>query len=335
MTSKLVRDPIGYLLLAMTIGATVVQLHAADISKPEFDPEAKKIQLHAGYTLGPDDVITVRGMHAYEIVDKPIRVEANGNVTLPLIGPLRAGGLTIEQFQSDLNDRLKNFYVEPQVSVTVTEFRSQPISILGAVANPGTHQLQGRKTVLEMLSMVGGVRNDAGPVLKITRQMQWGPIPLPGATVDESGEFSVAELNLSDLFEAKRPVNNILVRPLDVISIPSSAVIYVIGEVKKSGGFALGSRSSLSVLEALSMAEGFQAKASPKNARILRLKTSSDRQRTEIPVNMSRILAGKAADVPLERDDILFIPNSAARSAALRSVEAAVQIGTGLVIWRR
>src|SRR5262249_43176265 len=153
------------------------------------------------------------------------RVEANGNVTLPLIGPLRAGGLTIEQFQSDLNDRLKNFYVEPQVSVTVTEFRSQPISILGAVANPGTHQLQGRKTVLEMLSMVGGVRNDAGPVLKITRQMQWGPIPLPGATIDESGEFSVAELNLSDLFEAKRPVNNILVRPLDVLSIPSSAVI--------------------------------------------------------------------------------------------------------------
>src|SRR5262245_60156308 len=95
-----------------------------------------------GYVLGPDDQFTVRGMHADEIVDKPYRIEANGAVTLPLLGQMPAGGLTIEQFQTDLTKRLKRYYFEPQISVSVTEFRSQPVSVLGAVGSPGVHQLQ-------------------------------------------------------------------------------------------------------------------------------------------------------------------------------------------------
>jgi polysaccharide export outer membrane protein len=277
----------------------------------------------------------VRGMHADEVVDKPFRIEADGNISLPMVGSLRAGGLSIERFQADLTERLKQFYQEPQISVSITDFRSQPVSVVGAVANPGIHQLQGRKTILELLSMVGGVRGDAGPVLKITRRIEWGPIPLEGGHPDESGEFSLAELNLRDLLDAKRPTENIAVRPMDVISVPASAIVYVIGEVRKSGGFVLGSRSSLSALEALSLAEGFQPKAAPKNAKVLRTSTTPDRQRTEIPVNLSKILAGKAPDMALKPDDILYVPNSAAKTATMRTVEAAVQIGTGLVVWRR
>jgi polysaccharide biosynthesis/export protein len=299
------------------------------------DDGASAQQLRSTYIVGPDDLIIVRGMHADEVVDKPFRVEANGNISLPLVGHLRAGGLTIEQFEADLTGRLKRFYKDPQISVSVSDFRSQPVSIVGAVANPSVHQLQGSKTVLEILSLVGGVRSDAGPVLKITRRMEWGPIPVEGAHVDETGEFSIAELNLRDLLDAKRPSENILVRPLDVISIPASAIVYVIGEVKKSGGFVLGPRSSLSVLEAVSLAEGFQPKASPRNAKILRTTMGADKHRIEIPINLQKILAGKAPDMPLQPDDILLVPNSAARNAALRSMETALQIGTGLVIWRR
>ncbi|MGH9629519.1 MAG: polysaccharide biosynthesis/export family protein, partial [Bryobacteraceae bacterium] len=277
--------------------------------------------------------------HADEVVEKPFRIEANGSITLPLVGSLRAGGLTIEQFQAHLTERLKEFYFDPQVSVAVSEFRSQPVSVLGAVASPGTHHLKGSKTVLEVLSMVGGVRGDAGPVVKITRRIEWGAIPLEGVQVDASGQFSVAELNLKDLLESKRPTQNINVRPLDVISVPAADVIYVIGEVKKSGGFALGLRPTMSLLEAVSMAEGFQPRASPQKAKILRPNALGDRQRTEIRVNIGKILAGKAPDVALRPNDILFVPSSAAKTVALRSAEAALQVGTGLatglVIWRR
>jgi polysaccharide export outer membrane protein len=134
---------------------------------------------------------------------------------------------------------------------------------------------------------------------------------------------------------AKRPTENIQVRPFDVISVPESPIVYVIGEVKKSGGFVLGSRTSMSVLEALSLAEGLQPRASPKSAKILRVSGAAHGTRSEIPVNVGKIMAGKAADVALLPDDILVIPDSAAKNAALRSVETALQIGTGLVVWRR
>jgi polysaccharide export outer membrane protein len=296
--------------------------------------EASAQQLRATYTLGPEDLIIVRGMHADEVIDKPFRVEADGNISLPMVGHMRAGGLSIEEFQAALTDQLKRFYKDPQISVNISEFRSQPVSVGGAVTHPGVLQLQGSKSILEILSMVGGVRPDAGPVVKITRAVEWGPIPVEGSHLDETGKFSLAELSLRDLMSAKRPAGNILVRPHDVISVPTSAIVYVLGQVKKTGGFVLGSRPSLSVLEAISMAEGLNPRAAPKNARILRIPEKPGERREEIAVDVKKIFAGKAPDIALRGDDILYIPTSVVKSAALRSIEAGVSIGTGLMIYR-
>ncbi len=243
-------------------------------------------------------------------------------------------GLTIEQFQAELTRRLKHYYFEPQISVSVTEFRSQPVSVLGAVGHPGVHQLQRRTNLAEMLSLVGGLRPDAGPVLKITRRVERGPIPLENAHLDETGRFSVAEVNVKDLMDASRPSENIEVRPNDVVSVPTSATVYVIGEVKRSGGFVLGSRPRLTVLEALALAEGLQPRAAAKNARILRSGSPDSTTRTEIPLNISKIMAGKQEDIALLPNDILYIPVSKAKSTAMRTLETALQIGTSLVIWR-
>jgi polysaccharide export outer membrane protein len=291
--------------------------------------------MRSTYVLGTDDQVIIRAMHAEEISDKPFRIEANGYVSMPLVGRMRAASLTIEQFEADLTERLRKFYVDPQISVSISEFLSQPVSVVGAVVSPGVHQLQGRKTMLELISMVGGLRGDAGPIIKVTRQREWGRIPLPNAHEDPSGQFNVAEVNVKDLIEAKNPAENILICPKDVITVPASAIVYVIGEVKKAGGFVLGPRPTMSVLEAVSMAEGFQPRAAPQKSRILRRLKVTDTSRTEIPVNVRGILAGKTADVQLRPDDILFIPNSMAKNAALRGAETAIQIGTGLVIWGR
>src|SRR6266699_971417 len=130
------------------------------------------------YVLGPDDQIMIQGLHADEIVNKPVRVDQNGEVKLPLVGVLHAGGLTVRNFESELNHSLAKYVRDPEMSVSITEPRSQPVAVAGAVNSPGVHQIQGRKSLVEMLSLAGGLRTDAGYSVQITRQMEWGILPL-------------------------------------------------------------------------------------------------------------------------------------------------------------
>src|SRR5689334_20908072 len=155
------------------------------------------------YVLGPDDVIGIRVADAEEISDKAMRIGPNGTINVPMVGRLQAGGKTAEELEKDLAERLKPYIRNPSVSVNVVELRSQPVTVIGSVNTAGVQQLQGKKTLVEMLSMAGGPRNDAGYSVKITRQKEWGMIPLPNAKMDVSGEYSVAEVNLKQIMEAK------------------------------------------------------------------------------------------------------------------------------------
>jgi len=285
------------------------------------------------YVLGPGDEIVIRAPDAPEIADRPVRIDMRGFINLPLVGRLQAGGLTVEQLEAELTRRLKTYLVEPQVAVSVNQYRSQPVSVLGAVGSPGVLQLEGRKTLFEVLSLAGGLRPDAGDTIRITRRKQWGRIPLPGATEDPTGQFWTAEVPVKSVMEAQNPEQNILVCPFDVITVPRAQMVYVIGSVRKPGGFVLGDKEILTVLQALSLAEGLDRGAAPQNAKILRASQGST-TRTEIPIDLKRILQGKASDVPLGPDDILFVPGSTSKNLAYRSVEAMFAIGTGFAIYR-
>jgi polysaccharide export outer membrane protein len=111
-------------------------------------------------------------------------------------------------------------------------------------------------------------------------------------------------------------------------------MVYVVGQVPRAGGFVLRERENLSVLQALSLAGGTDRAASPKNARILRAVDGTS-NRTEIAVDLGRILAGQAGDVPMQSEDILFVPASAPKKALARAAESALQVTTGLIIYRR
>jgi len=301
-------------------------------ARPVVAETAPGLKLRSVYTLGPGDQITIWALGAEEITDKPYRVDAKGDLDLPLVGRLHAGGLTIPELKGELIERLKVNVQEPSVSVNLIETKSQPVSILGAVNTPGIQQMQGDKTLFEAISLAGGVRPEAGSSIKVTRQMAWGRIPLASAHDDETGRFSVAEVKLKSILEARNPQENIQIRPNDVISVPRAEMVYVIGEVNKSGGYVLNDNENVSVLQALSLAGGLNRTSSPGNARILR---GREGKRVEIAVNLKRILSGKAADVPLEGDDILFVPNSASKNVAMRVLETGISVGTGIVIWRR
>lgn len=285
------------------------------------------------YTLGPNDEIKILSTTVEEVADKIIRVDSDGSVHIPMIGRMQATGVTAKQLGLQIEEKLKLYFREPDVGVIVTDFRSQPVSIIGAVNNAGIYQVQGKKTLIEVLSLAGGLRADAGHSVKITRKRQWGEIPLPSAAPDSTGEFSVAEENLRDIMAARNPAANILVCPQDVISVPSADAIYIVGEVGRPGGHMLKDRRTMSALQAVSLAEGLRSVAAPQNARVLRVDRANG-QRTEVAVDLRKIMNGKAADIPLEADDILFVPSNTTKKVSLRAVEALVQAATGFVIWR-
>src|SRR5579863_6528993 len=242
------------------------------------------------YVLGPEDQIVIRALHADEISDKPVRISSDGAIKLPLIGTVHAAGLTISQLEAALTERLEVYVQKPQVAVSVTEMRSQPVSVLGAMNNPGVIQLQGRKTLVELLSLAGGLRQDAGHKVEITRAVSWGELPLPGAHLDPTGKYYIAEVDVDSILRATHPEQNIQIRPEDVISVPRAEMVYVVGEVGKAGGFVLHDRENISVLQAVSLAEGLSKTASASHARILR--AGDDQERREIPVPLQKILEG-------------------------------------------
>jgi polysaccharide export outer membrane protein len=296
-------------------------------------PTADSRDLESDYRLGPEDEITIEVLESPEFSGKRFPVGPDGDVRLPLVGRLHAHGLSVAEFEADLSKRLGEFIREPNASVTVAEFRSQPVSVIGAVASPGVQQLRGRKTLIEILSLAGGVREDAGHAVKITRRLDRGRIPLPEARDDPSGGFSVAEVNLPSIVRAENPAQNIYVEPNDIISVPRAEMVYVVGAVARSGGYVLGEKQGVTALEALALAGGLAYGASAKGARILRPAEGAS-ERLEIAVNLRDIMAGRSEDVPLWPDDILFVPTSGAKAAAIRAAEAALGIGSGIAIWR-
>jgi polysaccharide export outer membrane protein len=307
----------------------------ANPNDPESNASVIDLKDRTLYHLGPGDEIRVQQANAEELDGKVARVDAKGFVTLPLAGRLHVEDLTIDEVGALISSRLGELLLNPNPIVSITEYRSQPVSVLGAVNSPGVVQLEGRKTLLETLSLAGGMRPDAGGGVEITRRIAYGRIAGGREVMDPSGEFSVARIDVTRLLNGENPADNIIILPNDVVTVPRMEVIYVTGQVHKPGGFPLGAdNNGITVLQAVSLAEGLGPQASPKNSKIFR-SVGEGKDRLEIPVNLSAILSGKTEDLELKPRDILFVPDSLPKKAGLRAAEAAIQAATGVVIWRR
>jgi polysaccharide export outer membrane protein len=324
------------LVLPLLVSAACAAAQVERISVPAPPvPQAETVATQPEeYILGPHDQLTVTYSDGVEEpVPKIVLVDNAGEINLSLVGRVPVSGMTARQLERDLTARFQKFYKRVQVTVAVTEFRSQPVSVIGAVNTPGVHHLRGSKRLIEVLSAAGGLRPDAGNAVKITRRLDQGAIPLKNATEDRAAGFSVAEVSLKSIMQASHPEENVEVRPYDVISVPRADMIYVVGEVTRAGGFALTERSDLSVLQALSLAGGLAPQASAANARLLR-PVPGGAQRVEMAINLKKILEGKAPDVPMQPDDLLFIPGSGPKRAMAKAADVAVQTLSGIAIWR-
>jgi polysaccharide export outer membrane protein len=284
------------------------------------------------YILGPEDLITVRVFAADDIPDKPAQIDNNGTVTLPMLGAVHAAGLTVEQFQANLVTAYKKFFKDPQVTVQVNEFHSQPVSVAGNVTTPGVVQLKGNRNLMEVIGQAGGLRADAGDTVLITRNLSEGPIPVQGAFTDPTGKYSIAHINIRSVMSGKDPEGNITIKPHDVITVNRARMVYVLGNVTRPGGYVMSENETMSVTQAVALAGGWDKTAALSGARILR--ADGGAQREQIPLNVKKVMENKAPDLELRPDDIVYVPNSLGKQLGARGLEAAIGLGTGVLIWR-
>ena len=309
------------------------------VSQGDFSARAESVgsgESHIGgsYRLGPGDEVSLEVIGEEDIPRLPLPLGPNGVIHVPLVGPVQAAGLDVGELQALLTESFRTYIHDPQVIVRVVKFGSQPVSVIGAVKRPGLHQLRGRKSLIEVLSLAGGLREDAGHVVKITRASEQGPIPLTSARDDPTGRFNVATANIEDVLKARHPADNVIIEPNDVISVPRAEMVYVIGAVTRPGGFVLREQESISVLQALALAGGVKGTAAVRRARILR-PVSGGGERIELAVDLKRVMESASDDVALQPEDILFVPNSSGKTAARRAADAVIRVATGVVIFRR
>ncbi len=155
----------------------------------------------------------------------------------------------------------------------------------------------------------------------------------PAGHPSKERQPEIAEVNLKSLLESDDPAFNIPVHPGDIVKVARAGIVYVVGEVKKPGGFVLRSNENITVLQALALAEGPTRTSLKSQARIIRTDQNTNK-RIEIPVDLGKILASKAPDPLLQPKDIIFVPDSSAKSAFYRGAEAVVSTATGVAIYR-
>jgi len=308
--------------------------------------------------IGPDDLLNITVFEAPEM-NSTVRVSASGDISMQLLGAVHAAGLTPREIEFLLQAQLRRTYMkDPHVAVFIQELQSHPVSVVGAVKMPGVFQIRGTKTVIEVLSMAQGLADDAGDTVLILHggeQADSRGVDGQDASPDEAAPAAqinktianrtashygprekngeIVEVNLKKLLESADSTLNMAVRPGDVVKVPRAGIVYVVGEVNKPGGFVLQNNESISVLQALALAQGTTHTSAISQARIIRTDPLTGK-RTEIPMNLGKIVSGKRPDALLQPKDIVFVPNSAAKTVFYRGSTAALQTAAGVAIYK-
>ncbi len=251
--------------------------------------------LSKDYRIGPEDLLDVSVFEVKEMTSE-VRVNGNGYIRLPLAGQIKAGGLTSTQLENLIAKRLDRYLQEPTVSVFIKEYRSQPISVLGAVKSPKIYYVTGQMCLLDVLSMAGGLTADAGNVCIV--QNATGKAPRKQTVV-----------NLEQLLSKGHTELNIPIHSGDIVNVPTGGVFFVDGAVSAPGSFPL--KGETTVTQAISMAKGLSFEAVKSDIKIYR---DAGAGRKVIAVNYDSILAGKSKDIRLRDKDIVIVPKSGFKS---------------------
>ena len=328
------------LLLGILPAFSQQKLETAQDTNDRIRQLATALQVKQGdYVLGTGDLLHIEVFDVPEL-SREVRVGVSGYISLPLLPTkVRASGLTAFQLEEKLAELLQanGLVSHPQVTVYLKEQRSQPITVTGAVVHPFVYQAIRPATLLEVLTEAGGIANDAGNTVIVTRPTKEASAgeakasDVPGATPAAPMTITI---NLNDLLESGDMKFNIPLVGGDVVTVPRAGVVYVVGAVDRPGGFVLANdREQMTALKVLALAGGLRPTAKPRQGVILR-KNWDTGQREEVAVDLSRILERKAEDIRLQASDILFVPDSTGKKALRRTGEIALGLVSGVALFR-
>ena len=247
----------------------------------------------ADYVVGPQDVLSITIWDQIDLSGK-FTVETDGSFTFPLIGRVKAGGLTLRQIEAELKKRLTpDYFRNPQLTVAVDTYRSQRVFVVGEVRTPGTYILSGDMSLIEVLSRAGSATSYASGEAIVVRAAD-GEAPGRPLLPNEAAASTTIRVDLREL-QSGALLKNIALRDGDTIFVPRAETIYVSGQVKNPGAYALQTKDT-TVLQALSLAGGVTDRGSTKRIKIVRLVKG---KKTEIKVKLSDVvLPGDTVIVP-------------------------------------
>src|SRR5581483_12294295 len=324
MTLRTVRASLGCALalvclcsFAASSSAQTAELKESDRAASRSRESDSAIETSASIRIGAGDLLEVKVFGAPEL-GNTLRVSSEGEIAIALIGSVRIAGLTPEQAQTEIEQRFRDggYLRNPHVSILVKEFASQGISVLGEVTHPGVYPLLGTPRLLDAIAAAGGTTARAGNTVVITHRSNSG---------------APQKIFLSRDAE-QVSTQNVELRPGDTVVVSRAGIVYVSGDVHTPGGFVMDQNQNLTVLQAIALAQGLNPTASLGSARIIRRQAGTLK---EIPVALKDIMEAKAPDLELQDADVRFVPNSASKSAARKSLESSVQVATGMAIYRR
>ncbi|HZQ51637.1 MAG TPA: polysaccharide biosynthesis/export family protein [Bryobacteraceae bacterium] len=276
--------------------------------------------------VGPGDLLAIAVADCPEL-SRSFRVAADGTLALPLLNePMKVA----DKYPSDIGKEIakalvdQGILVSPVVTVSVAQYRSVPVTVFGAVHHPITFQAVGPVTLIDAITRAEGLSDDAGPEILVSQPAADGKAGL------------VQRVPVKGLIDEADPQFNIRLHGGEEIRVPPAGKFYVVGNVKKSGAFPISQGNDSTVLKAIALSEGLLPYTN-KQAYIYRREAGKS-SRDEIPVQLSRILDHKAADVALRANDILYIPDSKGRRMTAQTLERIAGFGTatasGLLIWK-
>jgi polysaccharide biosynthesis/export protein len=298
-------------LVSMIAAISIAQI------RPNLMEESGKANLPS-QKLGVDDLVAVSVYDAPELT-RSVRVEADGTIHLPLLkNGVAASGIFPGELEASVAKALKDeeILVDPVVKITVVEYHSRPIAVIGAVKKPLTFQAVGVVTLLDALARAEGLSSDAGTEILLTR------------------DGKVKRIAVKTLVKDADPAVNYTLHGGEEIRVPEAGKIFVVGNVRKPGGFTMHDSSDESVLKMVALSEGLLPYAS-KLAYVYRRDENGTKQ--EIPIELEKIMERKSPDVTLIIDDVLYIPDNKSKRTTMTVIDRITQFGastaSGVLIW--
>lgn len=268
-------------------------------------------------TIGPNDVLSVQVFDTPELSSDSVQVSQSGQINLPVLGLVTVGGMTPIQAAVQIESELRShgLMLNPHVTVSVVEYASESATVLGEVRSPGVYSVFGDRRLLDVIALAGGLSPAAGKVVIIAHR---------------GDPHHPAVIRLVENARSLGAQRNPIIRPDDTIEVGKAGIIYILGDVKKPGGFLIDNNEHISLMEALSLAGGWDQTAALSKARLIRKVPQGHEQ---MILDLKHVLRGRQADVSVKNGDILYIPSSLGKTLAYRGMEAVIAAAQSVVVY--